>query len=244
MMSGHLLFKYTLKEGESLYRAGKYFGLSMDDVYLLNPRFNIGYSPGDEVKIPLPHPAIKPYIPYDSINYFCPVYYTFKKGETIYGLTHRTLKLESEEQLYLNNPGLTAQTVKVGQMLFIGWLSIDGISSEMQGELEDPYVRQNTALRKQWGVSSKGKRLSTQKGKAAWTRAGDRNKFMALHRTAEINSLIEIMDKRTGKTLYCRVVGRIPDQVYDQNVQVVVSPLLVKAFGVRDKFFYVQVKHY
>lgn len=244
LMSGHLLFNYPIPEKTSLYSVGNFFGLQLDDIYLLNPKYKLGYETGDQVQIPLPLPAIRPFIPYDSINYFAPVYYTFKKGETLYGLIHRVLKLESEDQLYLNNPDLTAQNVKVGQLLFIGWLSINGISSEMQGELEDPYVRQNTALRKEWDRISQGKRLNAQKGKAAWTNAGDRNKFMALHRTAKLNSLIEIMDKRTGKTLYCRVVGRIPDQVYDQNVKVVVSPLLVKAFGVRDKYFYVQVKSY
>lgn len=244
LMSGHLLFDYPIPAEASLYSVGKFFGLQLDDIYLLNPRFKLGYQAGDNVRIPLPLPAIQPFITYDSINYFAPVYYTFKKGETLYGLIHRVLKLESEEQLYLNNPGLTAQNVKVGQLLFIGWLSIEGITSEMQGELEDPYVRQNTGLRERWNQVSAGKRLITQKGKAAWTSSGDRNKFMALHRTAPINSLVEIMDKRTGKTLYCRVVGRIPDQVYDRNVEVVVSPLLVKAFGVRDKYFYVQVKRY
>lgn len=244
MMSGHLFFEYTLTSDESLYGAGRFFGLDMDDVYLINPRYRLGYKPGDKLRVPLPQAAIRNFIPYDSINFYCPVYYTFKKGETIYGLVHRTLKLNSEQDLYVNNPGLTSSNVYVGQQLFIGWLSIEGISAEAQGEIEDPYVRQNTALRERWSQITRGRRLSTQKGKAAWTRQGDRSKFMALHRTAPLNSLIEIMDKRTNKTIYCRVVGRIPDQVYDQNVQVVVSPLLVKAFGVRDKYFYVQVRHY
>ncbi len=244
MMSGHLIFEYDLREDESLYGAGRFFGLDMDDVYLINPRFRLGYEPGDKLRVPLPHSSLRTFIPYDSINFYCPVYYTFKKGETIYGLVHRTLQLDSEQTLYINNPGLTANNVSVGQQLFVGWLSIEGITAEAQGEIEDPYVRQNTALRERWNQVSRGRRLFSQKGKAAWTRQGDRNKFMALHRTAPLNSLIEIMDKRTNKTIYCRVVGRIPDQVYDKNVEVVVSPLLVKAFGVRDKFFYVEVRHY
>lgn len=243
-MSNNLEFNYVLPAGTSLYAAGRQFGLSMDDVYLLNPKFRLGYSVGDEMRVPLPRPAIRSYIPYDSINFYCPVYYEFRRGETLYGLIHRSLKLEDEQVLYINNPGLSAETLFPGQLLFIGWLSVAGITDEMQGAIEDPYIKSNTGLREAWNSISANKRLTTQKGKAAWTREGDRSKFMALHRTAPINSLIEIMDKRTGKILYCRVVGRIPDQVYDPNVQVVVSPLLVKAFGVRDRFFYVQVKHY
>jgi hypothetical protein len=243
-MAGQLMFSHRIKTGQSLYGIGRYYGLKLDDIYLLNPRLRIGYETGDEVKIVMPSVAVKHFVSYDSIDYFVPVFWTLQKGQTVYGLTHRLLKLPSEEVLAKNNPSLDLANLKVGQQLFIGWLSVDGISSEMQGEVEDPYVRLNTGMRKQWNSISKGKRLHSANGKAAWASNGDRNKFMALHRSAPLNSLIEIMDKRTGKTLYCRVVGRIPDQVYDQNVQVVVSPLLVKAFGVRDRFFYVQVKHY
>ncbi len=96
----------------------------------------------------------------------------------------------------------------------------------------------------EWERSSSGRRLYTQSGKAAWVSEGDNNRFLALHRTAPIGSILEVMDKRTSKTLYCRVLGRIPDQLYDRNVQVVLSPLLVRAFGVRDRYFYVQLKHY
>lgn len=243
-MAGQLTFNHRIREGQSLYGVANYYGLKLDDIYLLNARLRIGYESGDEVKIVMPSVAIKHFVPYDSIDYFVPVFWTLQKGQTLYGLTHRLLKFPDESVLVSNNPGLDVSSLKVGQQLFIGWLSIDGISSEMQGEVEDPYVRMNTGMRQQWNRISKGKRLRSANGKAAWTRNGDRNKFMALHRTAPLNSLIEIMDKRTGKTLYCRVVGRVPDQVYDQNVQVVVSPLLVKAFGVRDRYFYVQVKHY
>lgn len=243
-MANQLKFVHRIKNGQSLYGVAAYYGLKLDDIYLLNPRLRAGYQTGDEVEIVMPPVALRSFIPYDSIDYFVPAFWTLEKGQTIYGLTHRLLKLPSEEVLYINNPGIEQGNLKLGQQLFIGWMSINGISSEMQAEVEDPYVRLNKGMREQWESSSKGKKLKSANGKAAWASNGDRNKFMALHRTAPLNSLVEIMDKRTGKTLYCRVVGRIPDQVYDQNVQVVVSPLLVKAFGVRDRYFYVQVKHY
>lgn len=243
-MAGQLTFVHTLKQGQSLYRLANYYGLSVEDIYLLNAHVRGGYKPGDAIKITMPPVAIKNYVPYDSIEFYVPVFWRLEKGQTLYGLTHRLLKLPSEEALLKNNPRLDVAALKVGQQLFVGWLPIKGISKEMQGAVGDPYVRMNKGLRLQWITESQGKRLLSNNGKAAWSRNGDGNKFMALHRTAPLNSLIEIMDKRTGKTLYCRVVGRVPDQVYDQNVQVVVSPLLVKAFGVRDRFFYVQVKHY
>ncbi len=243
-LSAQLIFHHRLEPGQSLYGVTKFYGLSLDDIYYLNPRLKGGYEAGDMVRIIMPSVAIRPYIPYDSIDFFSPIYWKLEKGQTIYGLAHRLLKMESDEDIYLNNPSLNAASLQPNQVLFIGWLPISGISTEMQGEVEDPYVKLNTGMRNEWERVSGGKRLSTSTGKAAWTREGDQGKFLAMHRTAPINSLIEVMDKRTGKILYCRVVARIPNQLYDQNVKVVLSPLLVKAFGVRDRFFYVQVKHY
>ncbi|MEL6275529.1 MAG: LysM domain-containing protein [Bacteroidota bacterium] len=243
-LSGHLIFPHTLEEGQTLFGVAQFYGLRLDDLYYLNPQLKGGYTAGDEVKIACPSVILRTYISYDSIDHFVPVWWELQKGETIYGIVHRMLNLPNEEDLYFNNPGLDPSTLKLGQKLFIGWMPIAGISAEMQGEVEDPYVRMNTGMREQWERVSVGKQLKSATGKAAWTRDGDQNQFLALHRTAPINSLIEVMDKRTGKVIYCRVVGRIPDQVYDKYVQVVVSPLLVKAFGVRDRFFYVQVKHY
>jgi len=43
--------------------------------------------------------------------------------------------------------------------------------------------------------------MKSKNGKAAWTRKGDANKWMALHRTAPLNSLIEIEDPRSRKTI-------------------------------------------
>lgn len=241
---GQLIFKHRLAPKQTLYSLAKFYGLRLEDVYHLNPGLRVAYAPGDAVTITLPRVAIKHYVPYDSIDHYAPVFWTFAKGETLYGLVHRSLKLPSDSLLYFNNPGLSATNVRIGQQLFIGWLPLAGISAEMQGEIEDPYMRMNKGLRDVWLTQSEGKRLQTTSGKAAWISDGDRSKFMALHRTAPPNSLIEVMDKRTGKVLYCRVMGPIPGQLYDSNVAVVLSPLLVKAFGVRDRFFYVQVKHY
>ena len=242
--SGHLVFDHYIEKGQSLYSLARHYGLPMEDFYYLNPGLRGSYDPGAAAQVAIPIVAVRPVIPVDSIPYFSQVYWTFKPGESIYGLANRTLKLESDSIIHYNNPGLDPANMQAGQLVFLGWLPIAGIPVDLQPEVIDPYIRQNRGLAEEWESASAGRRLRTNSGKAAWISEGDANRFLALHRTAPIGSLIEVMDKRTGKVLYCRVLGRIPEQVYDQNVQVVLSPLLVRAFGVRDRFFYVQVKHY
>ncbi|NJO87084.1 MAG: hypothetical protein HC821_03460 [Lewinella sp.] len=242
--NGQLFFQHGLVAGQTLYSLAKFYGLTLEEVYFLNPRLRAAYKPGDEVRVSVPPIAIRVFVPYDSIDFFAPVYLEVRPGQTIYGLVNRTLKISDERPLLANNPKLDISNLRPGQQLFLGWLSLKGINSETQLPVADPMLLRNSSLKKQWEEQSKGKKLVSETGKAAWTKDGDPNAFLALHRTAPIGSCVEVMDKRTGRTYYCRVVGRVPAQVYDNNVQLVVSPLLVKAFNVRDKFFYVQVKHY
>lgn len=243
-LGGNMIFNHFLAEGQSLYGTARFYGLRLDDVYTLNPALRAAYKEGDKVRIPIPPRAIRPYRPVDSLAWFTPVYYTMRKGETVYGLYKRTLQRSGDSSLMALNPLLKPEALVPNQVVAVGFLKIDGIPEEMQGEIEDPYVRLNRGLRQLWRTRTAGRKMKEENGKAAWTRKGDRNKWMVLHRTAPINSLIEIDDPRSKKTLYARVVGRIPEQIYPPDVILVVSPLLLKAFGTRDKLFYVRTRYF
>lgn len=242
-VSGNLLFDHYLAERQTLYGAARFYGMKLEDVYTLNPGLRKGYTPGTKVTVSIPKSAIQAGFTPDSIAWFVPVRYRMAPGETLYGLTRRTLGLPSDSLLRVLNPELDAQTLSPGQVLKIGYLRIDGIDPNAQAEVVDPYVVRNYPLRERWLAATENKPLKRNSGKAAWTSSGDRNRWMVLHRTAPIGSLIEIEDPRSRKTLYATVVARIPEQVYDSRVILVVSPLLVRAFGVRDRQFYVRIRH-
>ena len=242
--SGHLLFDHYVAPGQTLFGISKFYGLSLDEVYHLNPKLRAKYAPGDRVRVPVPRTIIRTDLPTDSLAWFVPVNYRMGRGETLFGLYKRTLQHADDSRLRTLNPGLDPTRLTANQVLAVGYLKLDGISPDSQAEVEDPYVRRNRGLRELWNVRTKGKKMRSKSGKAAWTKKGDPGKWMALHRTAPINSLIEIDDPRSRKIIYARVVGRIPEQVTDPNVIVVVSPLLVKAFGVRDRHFYVRTRYF
>lgn len=243
-LSGNMVFEHYLAPGQSLFGAGQFYGLGLEDVYSLNPNLRSKYEPGDKVRIPIPPKTIRATIAPDSLAWFVPVYYQLRRGETIFGLYKRVLQLPDDSRLMSLNPELNPAALSANQIVAIGFLKLDGIPKEMQGEIEDAYVRRNRGLRELWNNRTEGRRMKSQNGKAAWTRKGDRDKWMVLHRTAPINSLIEIDDPRSKKILYARVVGRVPEQIYPPDVILVVSPLLLKAFGVRDKVFYVRTRHF
>jgi LysM repeat protein len=242
-VSKQLYFKHVLAPRQTLYGAARFYGLRLDDVYRLNPHLRQGYQPGSTVTVAIPAPVLRPSFTQDSVAWFVPVHYRFEKGETVFNLSRRILGHPGDSILQSLNPGQRFEDLQPGQLLKIGYLRIDGIDPERQLEVQDHYVLLNRSVREAWYATTDSLKLRRTNGKAAWTDRGDRNKWMVLHRTAPINSLIEIEDPRSRKIIYAKVVGRIPERVYDRRVVLVVSPLLVKAFGVRDQEFYVRTRH-
>ena len=241
--SGLLLFDHYLAPRQTLYGAARFYGHTLDEIYRLNPSLRKGYTPGTRVTVAIPPTAIRSSFTPDSVAWFVPVRYRMSPGETLYGLTRRTLQQPNDELIRQLNPKLDPQHLSPGQVLKIGYLRLDGVARDSSRRVEDPYVLRNYSLRAEWEAAAATKTIQATNGKAAWTSRGDQNKFMVLHRTAPIGSLMELTDPRSRKTLYARVVGRVPEQAYDPRVIVVVSPMLVKAFGVRDKEFYVRTRH-
>ncbi len=241
--SGHLIFDHYLAPGQSLYGAARFYGLSLEDIYHLNPTLRKEYKTGDRVRVTIPEASLQTTFSTDSLSWFVPVRYRLSRGQTLYGLTHRDLPYLDEPELRRLNPKLDPAKMSVDQVLLVGYLKITGVPDTLQVEVEDPYVVRNRALRELWEARTAGKRMKSANGKAAWTSKGDQGKWMVLHRTAPLNSLVEIEDPRSKKILYARVVGRIPGNM-DSDVILVVSPLLVKAFGVRDRRFYVKTRYF
>ena len=242
-LSGHLLFDHQLAPRQTLYGAARFYGHSLNDIYRLNPELQLGYKPGTRVTVAIPKTALRPEYSRDSTAWFVPVRYRMAPGETLYGLSRRTLSQPSDSLLRRLNPGIDPQDLDPGEVLTIGYLRIDGIDPDFQVKVEDRYILQNRTLRQQWDTTMTSRQLKHTNGKAAWTSRGDQHKWMVLHRTAPIGSVIEVEDPRSRKTIYATVVARIPEEVYDSRVVLVVSPRLVKAFGVRDKEFYVRTRH-
>jgi hypothetical protein len=242
-VSKQLYFNHVLAPRQTLYGAARFYGLRMNDVYRLNPHLRDSYGPGSAVTVAIPTTVLRSSFDRDSIAWFVPVHYRMEQGETVFNLTRRILNHPSDSLLRTLNPTTDLTGLKPGQLLRIGYLRIDGIDPERQSEVVDHYVLLNRPLRESWYATTDSLDLRLTTGKAAWTNRGDRNKWMVLHRTAPLNSLIEIEDPRSRKIIYARVVGRIPERVYDRRVILVVSPLLVKAFGVRDREFYVRTRH-
>ncbi len=241
---GELLFPHTVQTGQTLFSLAKFYGLNLQELYAYNPHISQFYNLGDQLRIPMPQRAIITQIPPQAmLPGLAMVFYKVKKGDTLFGLTRRTFNV-TKDWLLLLNPQISIG-LKPDQLLHIGWMSTQGIPADWHEIHGGPYARMNHPMKLEYFRRSADKRLTEERGAATSPKEMEESSgFFCLHRSAPINSLVEIHNPNTRQTMYLKVSARLPQRVYDRNTLVVVSPLAAKALGAIDDRFYVHLKHY
>jgi len=86
--------------------------------------------------------------------------------------------------------------------------------------------------------------LLTNKGIAMWDKNDNEplNMFI-LHQDARINSYIRIENPMLGRIVLAKVVARLPSNVYDADVKMVVSSAVANSLGVKDARFLAEMKY-
>ena len=75
----------------------------------------------------------------------------------------------------------------------------------------------------------------SQKGIAYWDKKGkDYENLMVLHKSAEVNTLIKLTNPVNGMSTFARVVGKIPENAFKKDIDVVLSPAVARKIGAID----------
>lgn len=243
--AGEKIFEHRIERKQTLFSLGKFYGLAVEELYYYNPGLKDNtVAVGQPIRIPIPNKAIVRY-KYNGFNEknHIPVVYVVKKGDTMFGVAKRYFRMEIKDVMQRN--GLNAETLSVGQHLLMGWMSLDGVPEEYHDAGGNPLMRRNLAMRKVY-IREKGEKSEKEhQGVAYWQKESKEDSdFYALHRSAPLNSVIEVTNPMSNITVFVKVIGKIPDSAYDNNVVVILSPLAAKTLGARDPRFFVKVKYY
>lgn len=86
--------------------------------------------------------------------------------------------------------------------------------------------------------------LLTKKGVAMWDKNDNEplNMFI-VHHEAQINSYIRIENPMLGRIVLAKVVARLPSNVYDADVKMVVSSAVATSLGIKDARFLAEMKY-
>lgn len=239
------IFQHYIAPKQTLYSISKFYGLSLEELYYYNPDLrDRAVSIGQAIRIPVPNKSIIRYkIPGFQEWRHVPICYRIKKGDTMYNISKRIFKMPVDTVMVRNQ--LTSFELSIGQVLQLGWMSIEGIPEHHRKFRGHPIWKKNDVMRRKYDNNKQVKKEYQQRGVAYWQKESTvkGEEMFALHRNAPINSIIAVTNPMKKRTVYVRVIGRIPGSVYGDNVITVLSPSAAKMLGAKDSKFYVKVRY-
>ena len=69
------------------------------------------------------------------------------------------------------------------------------------------------------------------------------DKYLALHKTAPVGTIMQVKNQMTGQSVYVRVIGKLPDTGENNNILVRVSPRALQKLGTADARFRVETSY-
>lgn len=225
-------FLHAMSTKQTLYSVSKIYNVQLEDIYRANPELVDRIVKAQEViKIPVKNWRI------DAHAKSGPkVYYTIKPKETLFRVARIYFDLQISD-VRLNNE-LSSNELDIGQALYIGRLQakksspssnnfqIDSLSNE-------PVISELT-----------GQSWVEEKNIAYWLKeAYPDHSLVVLSNDAPVNSWVAITNPMYAKTVSAKVIGRIPENVYPGDIDIIISHGVAANLGAIDARFYVKVKH-
>ena len=110
----------------------------------------------------------------------------------------------------------------------------DSVKISMQYLVEQPVVLDSIFAEPQ--IKEVDLTKINMRGIALWDKnAPDDNNLFVLHHKAKLNSMIELRNPVNDRSVFARVVGNIPSNVYPADVKVIMSPGVAKQLIILDK---------
>ncbi|MEM9921863.1 MAG: LysM peptidoglycan-binding domain-containing protein [Bacteroidota bacterium] len=237
-------FIHNIAPKQTLFSMAKFYGLKMEELYFYNPEIRDQVlTIGHPIRIPIPNRAILRYkkSSFDESKHI-PVCYIVQRGDNLYDIAKRVFRMPVDTVMGRNN--MPDYTLSIGQTLLVGWMSIDGISAKIRAKSIPPEWRKSYQLQKRFMTQKSYKKDFQEQGVAFWNKnSKSKSDLYALHRRAPINSIIGVNNPMNNRTVYVKVIGRIPSNVYADNVKVVLSPRAVRLLGARDSKFFIRLEY-
>jgi LysM repeat protein len=237
---GKKFVQHPVKAKHTLYGIGKYYSLTLEELYEHNPRFRTDptLKSGTKVKIPMPNMAIKRFRNKKFVaSKNVPIYYVVQKGESLYQICKRHFDMPVDSIVKRNN--LKDSSIKPGQLLLIAWMSVEGVLPEWRTAREHT---QSGALKERYEEEKPKRREVNSQGVCFWQKdSKEKGDLYALHREAAIGTVMCVTNPMGERSVYAKVIGRIPEG-YERNIEVVLSPEAARQIGARDPKLFVKVK--
>ncbi len=210
---------HSMDEGITLYSLAQVFQVSLDALYeksSIHPETPI--NKGKIVKIPLKKNLISTTIPKDKK--YLKLLYIVKKKQTYYSLS-RDLGLTVDEIKTLNRSN--NDSLNEGMTLVLGYYILEEKSQDTSSQSINKYY------------------LSDVLG--FWDKNSTSEALFVLHNEAKIGSLMDIHNPMLRRHTKAKVIGRIPNSTYPEEIEIILSSKCAKIMGILDTRFKVNIKY-
>lgn len=245
--AGTMIVKHIIGDGQSLYSLSQFYDATLYDIKRMNADLVVGEEyVGQKINIPIDEKhLIKDFNQVGQYQVLEQVFYKVQPKDTPYGIATRKFKISLET--LLNNNAVTAEQIKTGQNLHVGWIPSVGLNHYAKPVKAKKvfYSAENESFRSEF-VEKGGatKTIKEERGAAYWDKnAKEDFSFYVMHRNAPKNAIIEITNPDTGRKIYTKVLGKIPPK-YPNKVIIVVSPKVAKQLGAVNANFFVSLSYY
>lgn len=244
---------HKVAEKETLFSISRMYNVTVDELKQWNNLADNALSVGQELVIrksesivsPQPMPAPPPVKSIQSVH-------TVAAKETLYSIARKYGV--SVQQLKEWN-GLTTEELKVGQQLLVAQpvynkeqpvvttITEQPVTENSQKEVIAPVVDVSKPVIITEPVRNANEIVES--GLAELIDGTEANrKYLALHRTAPVGTILKVRNELNGREVFVRVIGKLPDTALTDKLIIRISKSAYDRLGAIDPRFRVEVTFY
>jgi LysM repeat protein len=239
--NGQKFVYHPVKARQTLFSLARFYGLSLEELYEHNAVFRTDpmLRVGQRVKIPVPNRAIKRYKTAQYVaSKHAPIYYVVQSGDNLFQICKRYFAMPVDTIVRRNR--LRDNSIQPGQLLLMGWMGTEGVPPDWRPKRE---VTTNDILQGRFEQERTRRREQESQGVAFWQKdSKEEGDLYILHREAIIGSVIAVTNPMSGRVVYAKCIGRIPEG-YERNLECILSPAAARRIGARDPRFFVKLRY-
>ena len=201
-----------------------------------------------------------------------PAHYTVAKGETLFGIA-RKFQLSPEDLIKLNKlpaggavrvgqqlllaaseAGTTTPTPKPARPAELESIPAASTSKTPAASVPDKPAQIATVTPAEKGEEKEKEDRTPSRASEVLARVVETglgatieksvtDKYLALHKTAPVGTIMQVKNAMNGQSVYVRVIGKLPDTGENNNILVRLSPRAVQKLGTADSRFRVETNY-
>jgi len=241
---GKVIF-HRVSAYDTPYSLARIYGTTKETLRKLNPGMDSRQMP-KLIKVPLAEERMVYRLPlFRNKRDYIPVIYKAKPKDNLFRISR--IYFDMSTAMLKNRNRIRENNLSRGQILKIGWIKMpEDDLLVLSGERveETPGINEvDQRYKTQFLDGLKGDTPPSKNEVAFWKKDAPASGFFVMHRKASERSYIEITNPLSSSRIYAKVIGKIPENLYPEEVDMVMSSELAEALGAKDVKFFVRSRY-